>query len=144
MGDTPGALRRDQHHFEYILYVIKAVFDRNPGHLKVTPLASVSRQSSIAVRKQTGQCTSSSTVDGTDGGIIPERMRAVASRAAAGGRACQERREPVHGGFAQTSLSFGQFVTILTSPPGRGSAATLCRSGIMLSLLCRVQAAVSI
>jgi hypothetical protein len=31
------------------------------------------------------------------------------------GRAFQERREPIHGGFAQTSL----FVTILESPPHR-------------------------
>ena len=51
--------------------------------------------------------------------IVHERLTCVASGTSAGGRAFQERREPVHGGFAQTSL----FATILKSPPpGRDSA----------------------
>src|SRR5690606_36460427 len=52
--------------------------------------------------------------------ILHERGKLVAGGASVGGRACQERREPVHGGSAQTSL----FATVLASPPpSRGSAS---------------------
>jgi len=55
-------------------------------------------------------------------GIIHERAEVVVSGVSAGGRAFQERREPIHGGFAQTSL----FATILKSPPpNRDSAEAL-------------------
>jgi hypothetical protein len=45
--------------------------------------------------------------------IIHERLTQVVGEASGGGKAFQERREPIHGGFAKTSM----FLTILKSPP---------------------------
>src|SRR5690606_40347709 len=52
------------------------------------------------------------------------KVRAVVVGGSTGGRACQERREPIHGGSARTSL----FATVLTSPPPNQDSAfhTVC------------------